>query len=391
MTSSKKRKIAVVLVDRANYGRLKLVLKLLKDCKEIELELICTGSMLLDRFGSAVDIVKADGFDVEEKVYIEVEGSHHVTMTKSIGLGIVEFTQVFSRLKPDFVMIIGDRYEALSVAIAAVYQNICLIHIQGGEVSGSIDEITRHTITKLAHYHFPATKRAGKHIVAMGEDPKTVFPLGCPSVDLVVNATKKLSSKTLDNLGMGKHIDINKEFILVVYHPVTTEINSENAQMRVLLDAIKETRKQAIVLWPNIDPLSDKISKEIRNFREHNKDYPIHMYKNFAPNVYNSILAKAACAVGNSSSFVRDASFIGVPVVLVGTRQDGRELGDSVIRVEPEKNDILLAIQKQLSNGRYKCSDLYGKPGVSKKIVETILSFKPYSQKKLYFAITEGK
>ncbi len=115
------------------------------------------------------------------------------------------------------------------------------------------------------------------------------------------------------------------------------------------------------------------------------------MYKNFAPNVYNSILAKAACAVGNSSSFVRDASFIGVPVVLVGTRQDGRELGDSVIRVEPEKNDILLAIQKQLSNGRYKCSDLYGKPGVSKKIVETILSFKPYSQKKLYFAITEGK
>jgi len=138
-------------------------------------------------------------------------------------------------------------------------------------------------------------------------------------------------------------------------------------------------------------PLSDKISKDIRNFREDNKDYPIHMYKNFDPNVYISILAKAACAVGNSSSFVRDASFIGVPVVLVGTRQDGRELGDSVIRVEPEKNDILLAIQKQLSNGRYKCSDLYGKPGVSKKIVETILSFKPYSQKKLYFAITEGK
>jgi UDP-hydrolysing UDP-N-acetyl-D-glucosamine 2-epimerase len=341
--------------------------------------------MLLDRFGSSVDIVKSDGFDIEEKVYIEVEGSQLVTMTKSIGLGIVEFTQVFSRLKPDFVIIIGDRYEVLSVAIAAVYQNICLIHIQGGEVSGTIDEITRHTITKLAHYHFPATKRAGEHVVAMGEDPKTVFPLGCPSVDLVTNATKKLSSKTLDTLGMGRHIDVKKEFILVVYHPVTTEVSSRNAQMRILLDAVKETKKQAIVLWPNIDPFSDRISRDIRSFRECNKGYPIHMYKNFEPNVYISILANAACAVGNSSSFVRDASFIGVPVVLVGARQDGREWSESVIRVEHRKNDILLAIQKQLSNGRYKCSDLYGKPGVSNKIVETILSLRPYNQKRLHY------
>ena len=144
-----KRKIAVVLADRANYGRLKPVLKNLKESDQIQLMLICAGSMLLNRFGSAVDIVRADGFDIDEEVYIEVEGSHLVTMTKSIGLGIIEFTQVFSRLMPDFVLIIGDRYEVLSVAISAVYQNICLIHIQGGEVSGSNDELTRHAITKL--------------------------------------------------------------------------------------------------------------------------------------------------------------------------------------------------------------------------------------------------
>ncbi len=386
MTSSMKRKIAVVLADRANYGRLKPVLKNLKESDQIQLMLICAGSMLLNRFGSAVDIVRADGFDIDEEVYIEVEGSHLVTMTKSIGLGIIEFTQVFSRLMPDFVLIIGDRYEVLSVAISAVYQNICLIHIQGGEVSGSIDELTRHAITKLSHYHFPATKRAGEHILAMGEDPKTVFPFGCPSADVVANVTKGPSSDLFDSLGIGKHIDFSKRFILVVFHPVTTESGDSKEQIESLLNAVKETQEQAIVLWPNIDAFSDEISRVIRGFRERNKDYPLHLYKNFPPDVFIAVLAKTACAVGNSSSFVRDASFVGTPVVLVGTRQDGRERCGSVIRVESKREDIFAAIKKQLSNGRYKCSNLYGEPGVSNKIVETITTLKPYTQKRLFIA-----
>ena len=381
-----KRKIAVVLADRANYGRLKPVLKNLKESDQIQLMLICAGSMLLNRFGSAVDIVRADGFDIDEEVYIEVEGSHLVTMTKSIGLGIIEFTQVFSRLMPDFVLIIGDRYEVLSVAISAVYQNICLIHIQGGEVSGSIDELTRHAITKLSHYHFPATKRAGEHILAMGEDPKTVFPFGCPSADVVANVTKGPSSDLFDSLGIGKHIDFSKRFILVVFHPVTTESGDSKEQIESLLNAVKETQEQAIVLWPNIDAFSDEISRVIRGFRERNKDYPLHLYKNFPPDVFIAVLAKTACAVGNSSSFVRDASFVGTPVVLVGTRQDGRERCGSVIRVESKREDIFAAIKKQLSNGRYKCSNLYGEPGVSNKIVETITTLKPYTQKRLFIA-----
>jgi len=385
MATSIKKKIAVVLVDRANYGRLKPVLKLLKESNQMQLMLICSGSMLLSRFGSAVDIVKEDGFDIVEEVYIEVEGSHLATMTKSIGLGIIEFTQVFSRLKPDFVLIIGDRYEVLSVAISAVYQNICLIHVQGGEVSGSIDEVTRHTITKLSHYHFPATKRAGKHILAMGENPETVFPFGCPSADVVANVTKELPSNVFDSLGMGKHIDVSKRFLLIIYHPVTTELGNGKKQMEILLSAVKETQEQAIILWPNIDAFSDKISRAIRSFREHNKEYPLHIFKNFHPDVYVKVLAKTACAVGNSSSFVRDASFLGTPVVLVGTRQDGREWCSSVMRVEPKKEDIVTAIKKQLSNGRYKCSDLYGQPKTSSKIVETLQSLRPYTQKKFYY------
>ncbi len=385
-----KRKIAVVIVDRANYGRLKPVMLEMRKRPEIELQIICSGTMLLDRFGMAKNILIADGFKIDEEVYMELEGSVPSTMVQSIGLGIVQFATTLHKLKPDFVLVIGDRYEALSVAIAAAYQNICLIHMQGGEVSGSIDESTRHVITKMAHYHLPATARAGEYIVAMGEDPKTVFPLGCPSADVVDEALKNIPQKKLDKLGVGSHIDISKPYILAIFHPITTEFGKAEQLTQELLEALKGVKKQVIMLWPNIDADSDGISQAIRRFREFNSDMPLHVYKNFEPEVYIPILAKAACAVGNSSSFIRDASYLGVPVVLVGARQDGREWSEAVMRVEPRREQILKGIRSQVSKGRYPVSNIYGTPGVSKKIVDTLLSVKPYAQKKLHY-INNGK
>ncbi len=385
MSESKKRKIAVVLVDRANYGRLKPVMQVMRDTPEIDMQVVCAGAMLLDKFGKTRDNVESDGFKIDEEVYMEVEGSVLGTMAKSIGLGIIEFASTFQLLKPDFVLIIGDRYEALSAAIAAVYQNICLIHLQGGEVTGSIDESARHAITKLAHYHFPATKRSGEYIMAMGEDPKTVFPLGCPSADVVASAQKELPLKLLDRLGVGICIDFSKPYLLVVFHPVTTEFGVAEQQMEELLDALYETKKQVVLLWPNIDADSDGISQAIRRFREFKRDYPLHAYKNFGPETYIPLLAKAACLVGNSSSFVRDASYLGTPVVLVGSRQDGREWSKAVKRIDPIKMQILKAINEQLSNGRYPSCDIYGIPGVSKKIVKILQSIKSYSQKRLHY------
>lgn len=381
----KKYKIAVVLIDRANYGRLKPVMMEMWKKPEIQLQVVCSGTMLLDRFGKAKEIVETDGFKINEEVYMELEGSVLNTMVQSIGLGIIQFANAFQRLSSDFVLVIGDRYEALAAAIAAVYQNICLIHLQGGEVTGSIDEFTRHAITKIAHYHFPATERSGRFVISMGEKPETVFVLGCPSADVAATALKNIPEDELGRLGVGKHIDLNSPFFLVIFHPVTTEFGSAEKQMEELLSALQEMGSQTLMLWPNIDAGADGVSQAIRRFREKNHDFPLHVYKNFEPEIYIPILAKASCAIGNSSSFIRDASYLGTPVVLVGSRQDGREWCEAVKRVEPVSGEIVKAIKEHLSNGRYKPSSLYGVPGVSKKIVDTILTLKPYMQKKLNY------
>jgi UDP-hydrolysing UDP-N-acetyl-D-glucosamine 2-epimerase len=378
-------KIAVVLVDRANYGRLKPVMAQMRSRPNIEMQVVCAGTMLLDRFGKAKQVVLEDGFPVDEEVYLEIDGSLPATMTKSIGLGIIEFSSAFRKLAPDFVLLIGDRYEALAAAIAAAYQNICLIHLQGGEVTGSIDEATRHAITKLSHYHFPATKRSGRYIVRMGEDPKTVFPFGCPSADVVASAAADIPAERIADAGVGAPIDFGKPYLLALFHPVTTEFADAEAQMEQLLLALRETGAQIVLLWPNIDAGSDSVSGAIRRFREFNREIPLRAFKNFEPEDYIPLLRQAACCVGNSSSFVREASFVGTPVVLVGSRQDGREWSEAVRRVEPVRQAIAEAIRAQLAHGKYPASELYGKPGVSARIVDQILTLKPYSQKKLAY------
>ncbi len=381
-------KITVVLVDRANYGRLKPVLEEMRSHPRIELQIVVTGSMLLDRFGSAVKVVEKDGFTIAERIYNELEGSVPATMVKSMGLAIIELGNAFERLGPDFVLVIGDRYEALSAAIAAAYQNICLIHLQGGEVTGSIDESARHAITKLAHYHYPATRRAADYIERMGELPDAIFAFGCPSADVVSRAVangEESLAELLALLGVGPRIDLDAPFLLCLFHPVTTEFQGAEQQMKEVLAALKDTGEQIVLIWPNIDAGADGISQSIRIFREHNPDVRLHAYKNFPPQQYIPLLARAACLVGNSSSFVRDASFLGTPVVLVGSRQDGREFSSAVKRVEPLREEILSAIRGQVEHGPYDPSDLYGAPGVSRRIVESLVDLRKYAQKRLAY------
>ena len=380
-----KKKIAVVLVNRANYARMKPVMQALQQEPEVDMQTLCAGSMLLDRYGCARNVVEADGFPVESEVYLQLEGSVPITMVKSIGLAVIEFASEFSRMKPDFVLMIGDRYEAMAAAIAAAYQNICLIHLQGGEISGSIDESTRHAITKLAHYHFPATKRAAEYIVAMGEDPDTVFPLGCPTSDVVLAASNDLPQDVLGGLGVGTLIDFSKPYLLVLFHPVTTDIGHQEAQMEAVLETVRRLNIQTVLLWPNIDAGSDLVSQAIRRFREHHHEFPLHAYKNLAPDIYIPLLNHAACCIGNSSSFVRETSFFGTPVVLVGSRQDGREWSPSVVRVEPLQAEIEAATRRQLEHGRHPISNLYGEKGAAARIAAQVASLTPYVQKQLHY------
>src|SRR5580692_12109110 len=195
------RKICVVLVDRANYGRLKPVMMAIRDHPSLELQCVAAGTMVLERFGRPVDLVKSHGLPVDGEIYTELEGSTPSSMAKSVGFATVEFASEFQRLKPDVVLLIGDRYEALAAAIAAAYMNICIVHIQGGEVSGSIDESARHSITKLAHFHFPSTERAAEYLTRMGELPESILGVGCPSSDIARELNRDLHPDTIHRTG----------------------------------------------------------------------------------------------------------------------------------------------------------------------------------------------
>jgi UDP-hydrolysing UDP-N-acetyl-D-glucosamine 2-epimerase len=380
-----KRKIAVILVDRANYGRMQPVMQALRNEPSLEMSVICSGSMLLERFGRAVDTVRKDGFTVDSEIYIEIEGSIPTTMAKSVGFAVIEFASEFQRIKPDIVLMIGDRYEAFAAATAASFMNLCIAHIQGGEVSGSIDESTRHCITKLAHYHFPATKRSADYIVRMGEDPSTVFTVGCPSGDIALSLDQGVPSELLTDTGVGGEIDLSKPYLLVLYHPVTTNFGQEAEETSQLLAALHELQMQTIWLWPNIDAGGDNVSKVLRKYREHNPAQWLRLFKNFSPTDFLKVMAHSACAIGNSSSFIRDSSFIGTPVVMVGDRQEGREIADNVLRVKPEKNAILQGIQHQLAHGAYASNRLYGEGDAGQKIAKTLTQIDPYVQKRLHY------
>jgi UDP-hydrolysing UDP-N-acetyl-D-glucosamine 2-epimerase len=351
----------------------------------LHLQVLAAGTMVLERFQQPVDIVKDDGFHVDGEIYIELEGSTPATMAKSVGFGVVEFASEFQRLKPDIVLLIGDRYEALAAAIAAAYMNICIAHIQGGEVSGSIDESTRHAITKFSQFHFPSTQRSAEYLIRMGENPETILAVGCPSSDIARGLDRTLTSQVVDKTGSGATIDVCKPFLLVIFHPTTTEYGSERRQMEELLNALDTLRMQTILLWPNIDAGADHISKAIRVFRDQIDQTWLRVVTNLSPENYLKVLANACCAVGNSSSFVRDASYFGTPVVLVGARQDGREIDHHVTPVMASSGQIAAAIRAQVAHGQYLPSALYGNGQVADRISEALASITPYVQKRLHY------
>jgi UDP-hydrolysing UDP-N-acetyl-D-glucosamine 2-epimerase len=382
---TRRRKVCVVLVDRANYGRLKPVMHAIVAHPELELQVIAAGTMLLERFQQPVQVVRQDGFHIDGEIYMELEGSTPATMAKSVGFAMIEFASEFQRLKPDLVLLIGDRYEMLAAAIAAAYMNLCIAHIQGGEVSGSIDESARHAITKFAHFHVPSTRRSADYLMRMGEDPETILTVGCPSSDIARTLDRTLAPAMVNTGGSGARIEVAEPFLLVLFHPTTTEYGSETQQMQGLLRALHALQTPTILLWPNIDAGADHISKAIRTFRDEMKPAWLRTLTNLNPEAYLKVLANAACAVGNSSSFVRDAGFLGTPVVLVGSRQKGRETDKHVMPACLDVSSITAVVRAQLEHGRYPPSALYGDGYVSERIADALARLVPYIQKRLHY------
>ena len=384
-----KRSICVVVNSRANYGRIKSVLCAIKERTDLDLMIIVGASALLHRYGEVHKVIKNDGFHPQALVYSIVEGETPTTMAKSTGMAIMELSTLFENLKPDIVITVADRFETMATAIAASYMNICLAHTQGGEITGSIDESVRHAVTKLSHLHFTATERATEYVIRMGEDPATVYLTGCPAIDLMASIDLTLPRDIFSRYrGVGPELDPDQPYLVVLQHPVTTEYGKGFSQINETLRAIASFRMQAVWLWPNVDAGSDEVSKGLRMFRENqNPDY-IHFYRNFGPEDYGRLIYNSACLVGNSSSALREGSFLGVPAVNIGTRQTGRENGENVVHVDHDSQAIEKAIKKQLDNGKYKKSFLFGDGHAGEKIAQILSETEISIQKKLHYIYT---
>ncbi|MHC4474184.1 MAG: UDP-N-acetylglucosamine 2-epimerase [Planctomycetota bacterium] len=382
-----KRRICVVVASRASYGRVKYLMKAIDNNPEAELALIVGASTLLYRYGKAVDMIQQDGFEPVKSIYFMLEGDTLSTQAKSTGLGIVELATAFEDIKPDIVITVADRFETMATAIASTYMNIQLAHIQGGEVSGNIDERVRHSITKLADIHFPATEQSKERIVKMGENPAYVFNYGCPSMDILVNEDLSISNDVMACYGgVGPTIDWSKPYVLMLQHPVTTSYGNALEQINESLYALNRLNGiQKVVLWPNIDAGTDDVAKGIRVFRERHRDEPFHYFRNFSPEDYARVLNNSSCAVGNSSSFIRECSFLGVQTVVVGDRQEGREHGKNVVYVDYDRGDIYQAVNMQLDHGRYEPEKIFGHGTAGKCIAEKLAHIELPTKKRLFY------
>ncbi len=371
-----KRKICVVVTARPSYSRIKTALQAIKEHPDLELQLVVAGSALLGRYGTAVDYIEADGFKINEKVFMVLEGENPTTMAKTTGIGVMELANVFYMLEPDAVVTIADRFETIATSIAAAYQNIPLIHIQGGEVTGNIDEKVRHANTKLADIHLVASEGARERVIRLGEDPSKVFNTGCPSIDIArqIEDNPTLDFDPVEKYGgVGSNVDWKSGYIVVMQHPVTTEYHQARKHVEQTLIAVKELDWPTFWFWPNVDAGSDGTSSGIRAFREIQSPTNIRFFKNMEPDDFLRLLKNSKCLIGNSSVGIRECAFLGVPVVNIGSRQNGRDRGKNVLDV-PEYNseEIKGAIKQQGQLNGSTGEHLYGDGHSGSRIADVL-------------------
>ncbi len=382
----RKRKILFPITNKIHYARQKLLLDLLKKHPRLELQLVLGGSVLVEKYADQfVPAIARDGFEVRDFLYNVIDGGNHVGMAKSAGLTALEFANTIQRLNPDIVLVRADRFEQLAVAMTAAYLNKTIAHIEGGDVSGTIDESVRHAITKLAHIHFVTNEAARRRVIQMGENPEMVFDVGSPDIEFAASVRKKLDERLVRRIGTGHDIDFRKPFIVVIQHPVTTERNNRE-HMETLLEAVDGLGVQAVWFWPNSDAGTNEMAKAIRVWRELGriKNNRIKFVTDLLPEDFIALLKRAGCLVGNSSAGIKECSFLGVPAVTIGTRQANRLRGPNVLEVPYDKRGIADGIKMQLAHGPYPRSDIYYKPNTSSRIAEILETAPLTAQKRFY-------
>ena len=384
-----KKTICVFIGGRANYSSIKSALIAINEHPDLELKIVLGSSALLKKYGNLEKILREDGFDVDEKVQMLVEGDVPSAMVKTAALGMLGLADVFERLQPHFVIVIGDRYEVMAPTITAAYMNIPVAHTMGGEVTGTIDESIRHAITKFAHVHFPANRESAERIVKMGEEDERVYVVGCPRIDTVkkiIDDNPGVPEDIFDVCGgVGPRFDLNQPFLLISQHPVTTEYKEAEHQILETINAAVKVGLPIILLWPNSDAGTEGISQGIRKFREMHPDAMLHAFTNLPIAMYVRLMNNTACLVGNSSSGIREGAVLGTPCVNIGTRQAGRERGSNVLDVACNSVEIEEAIRKQIEHGKYESEPIYGDGTAGKQIADILSKVEVEVQKRITY------
>lgn len=357
--NNRKLRVCVATCNRADYSKLAPIMFGIKSEPDFfELEVVVLGSHLIDDYGNTYRMIEQDDFDIPTKLHTIVRGEDEAAMVESVGLALVKLPDVLNRIKPDMIIVHGDRFDSLALATAAALMNIRIIHIEGGEVSGTIDDSIRHAITKLAHYHVCCTRTAEQHLIAMCEDHDRILLAGCPSYD------KMLFLKNVDSLSvlhswLGEDVKV-KDYIVALQHPVTTNIKHSIKMFELTLDALISFNKRTLILFPNVDAGSKEMVRAMRKKGvEHHPNFRAVKHVPFEQ--FIQLVANAGCMIGNSSCGVREAGAFGTPVINLGTRQTGRETGENVLHVRDadSQNKIIHALQLQFGK-QFPCSKIYG-------------------------------
>ena len=365
------RKIAVVTGTRAEYGLLYPVIKAIEVHPYLKLSLVVTGMHLSHEFGYTVNEIEKDGFAIDDRVDMLLSSDTPDAMATSIGLGIIGMAQTWEHLKPDIILVLGDRVEPLAAAISGAYMNIPVAHVHGGDTGkGGLDESARHAITKFAHIHFPATERSAERIIRMGEDEWRVHTVGSPALYVILNLQLLSSESVAEKFGL----DLSRPLVLALQHPVTTQVKEAAGQMRETLEAIVEIGYPTVLIYPNADAGGRSMIGEIKRYESHSF---IKTFKSLPRSEYLSLMKVASVMLGNSSSALIDAPSFGLPAVNIGIRQEGRERGRNVIDAGHNKLEIIKAIQKALTDRDFsselsKCENPYGDGKAGPRIAEVL-------------------
>jgi UDP-N-acetylglucosamine 2-epimerase (non-hydrolysing)/GDP/UDP-N,N'-diacetylbacillosamine 2-epimerase (hydrolysing) len=370
------RKIAVFTGTRAEYGLLYWVIKGIQESVSAELQLYVGGMHLSHEFGYTVNQIEKDGYPITEKMEFLLSSDSAVGIAKSMGLALISAAEALERHKPDLLVLLGDRFESMALAQAAMTACIPIAHIHGGETTeGLIDEAVRHSITKMSHLHFTATKAYKERVIQLGEQPKTVFNYGAPGVDSIV----KLSMMDRESLSKSIEFDISTPYFMVTYHPVTLEKSGGSESLINLNQALENfPDHKCIITYPNADTHGRKLIEILEKFRDKHPE-KVLLVQSLGQLRYLSLLKYCDAVIGNSSSGLIEAPTFNIPTINIGDRQKGRLAGETITQCGETVKEIYAAITKALSQESLaicqSSRNPYGKGDSSKQIVDKLVNF----------------